>query len=553
MSTKSPRTPDLSALGESWVMASTASIREGDVLENMQEKQADHDRPELASPTPTPRSVRTRNSRTPDEEQHKESRQKPNDKLLQSSESLASSSSSWMSTSGPELIMPSIYEAPISEASWVAPNMRSATATAAAAKKSVDKGTGMRKRRKITTNPESTRSPDAGSSTSEAEQNIKQGPLARFISSLNQRTTLRNTINTLLVAIILHLLFLPEIIYSKQELCSIPGIKSLYPSSCIQLYPRNPSHNPTTNNNNNNKPITPEETIFAAQTHLESIFTSSLATLLPLAPILKESEAKLQSLQSTLQTTFPSARHALALEFQGGDSALRTAVWEFDSLRADLRSAIDSLLASPPTKESTGTSIARDTRLAAQLRRRAEYLDRLRSQIHGKTEGLATRFGTLDDHLTAVDGIISRETRRASLDSLVGGGTGGDGLGGFQSVLHSLSRYTFGTKLLRGSASGSAGSEASASEAAAGEAGEEEGEREDMPGPATTLAMMRLAATHHVPVADSVEKLSRQLRDLQPSSCAMARQKYLSRIPDDPRSTGNLNHDAMRPKGDRQI
>jgi hypothetical protein len=54
-------------------------------------------------------------------------------------------------------------------------------------------------------------------------------------------------------------------------------------------------------------------------------------------------------------------------------------------------------------------------------------------------------------------------------------------------------------------------SEAAAPEAAAGEA--EEGE--DMPGPATTLAMMRLAATHHVPVADSVEKLSRQLRDLQ--------------------------------------
>lgn len=190
-------------------------------------------------------------------------------------------------------------------------------------------------------------------------------------------------------------------------------------------------------------------------------------------------------------------------------------MWEFDSLRADLRSAIDSLLASPPTKESTGTSIARDTRLAAQLRRRAEYLDRLRSQIHGKTEGLATRFGTLDDHLTAVDGIISRETRRASLDSLVRGGTGGDGLGGFQSVLHSLSKYTFGTKLFGGSESGSEStwSEAAASEAAAGEA--EEGEGEDMPGPATTLAMMRLAATHHVPVADSVEKLSRQLRDLQ--------------------------------------
>ncbi|KAJ5994848.1 hypothetical protein N7481_001825 [Penicillium waksmanii] len=487
MSTKPPRTPDRSALGESWVMASTASIREGDVLENVQEKQADHDRLELASPTPTPRSVRNSNSGTSNEEQHKESKQKqkPNDKLSQSSESLVSSSSSWISTSGPELIMPSIYEAPISEASWVAPNMRSATATAA------------KQAAHLLQKQNKTPSKDLYQGSSTPSANEPPSATSSTPSSSPPYFTFY---------------FSPEIIHSMQELCSIPGIKSLYPSSCVQLDPRHPSLNPTTNNNNN-KPITPEETIFAAQTHLESIFTSSLATLLPLAPILKESESKLQSLQSTLQTTFPSARHALALEFQGGNSALRTAVWEFDSLRADLRSAIDSLLASPPTKESTGTSIARDTRLAAQLRRRAEYLDRLRSQIHGKTEGLATRFGTLDDHLTAVDGIISRETRRASLDSLVGGGTGGDGLGGFQSVLHSLSRYTFGTKLFGGSGSGSTGSEASASEATAGEAGEEEGE--DMPGPATTLAMMRLAATHHVPVADSVEKLSRQLRDLQ--------------------------------------
>jgi hypothetical protein len=516
MSTNPPRTPDRSALGESWVMASTASIKEASLLENVrenvQEKQADHDRSELASPTPTPRSVPNSNVRTLNEEQdkklnkkqYKESKIKPGDKASQSSESLASSSSSWISTSGPELIMPSIYEAPISEASWVAPKMRSATATAA--KQVVDKGTGMRKRRKITTNPNSAGSQDAGSSTSAAEQNIKRGPLKMFTTSLNQRTTLRNIINTILLALILHILFLPEVTYQAQGLCSIPGIKSLYPSSCIPLYPKQPSHKPT----DNNKPITPEETIFAAQTHLQSIFTSSLATLLPLAPTLKESESKLQSLQYTLQTTFPSARNALALEFQGGDSALRTAVWEFDSLRADLRSAIDSLLASPPTKESTGTSIAHDTRLAAQLRRRAEYLDRLRTQIHGKADALATRFGTLDDHLTAVDGIISREKRRASLDTLMGTGGESNERDGFRSVLNSLSRYAFGTKLFVGS--GSTGSKASAA-AAAGEAEEEEGE--DMPGPATTLAMLRLAATHHVPVADAVEKLSRQLRDLQ--------------------------------------
>lgn len=386
--------------------------------------------------------------------------------------------------------MPSIYETPISEASWVAPNMRSADAS----KKSTERG--MRKRRKITTKPESHQSPDkttgnktnAGSSAPGIKTD--RSILASFTPSFSQSTLVRTAINGLLLGLILHLLILPEFIYQAQGLCKIPCVKSIYPESCIRLH----SHPSPPSN-----PITPEETIFAAQTHLESIFTSSLASLIPLAPVLKESESMLSDLQSELQSNFPDARNALALEFQGSDKALRTAVWEFDSLRADLRSAIDSLLASPLTKESTGASITRDTRLAAQLRRRAEYLDRLRAQIRSKTDALGTRFSTLDDHLEAVDGIVSRETRRASLASLTGtgSGSGNDRRDALQSVLDSLSRYTFGTKLLGGHA----------------EPADETGT--EMPRPATTLAMLRLAATHHLPVAESVEKISRQLRDLQ--------------------------------------
>lgn len=220
----------------------------------------------------------------------------------------------------------------------------------------------------------------------------------------------------------------------------------------------------------------------------------------------------LRDLQTTLQSNFPDARHALSLEFQGSGSALRTAIWEFDSLRADLRSAIDSLLASPPAKEPTGASVARDTRLAAQIRRRAEYLDRLRAQIRGKTDSLGTRFSTLDDHLEAVDGIVSRETRRASLAGIASGYDGREGLQ-LQSILDSLSSYTFGTKIFGGSGIGS-GSGQGSGPGLTGSNSDAKIESE-MPKPATTLAMLRLAATHHLAVADSVERLSRQLRDFQ--------------------------------------
>ncbi|OQE17589.1 hypothetical protein PENSTE_c020G04318 [Penicillium steckii] len=477
MSTKSSRTPGRSDLGESWVMASRASLIDGQDPEKVNE--GDRERPELASPTPAPRSA----TAIKDKE------------LSQSTESLASSS--W-TISGPELVMPSIYEVPISEASWTAPNVRSTDVS----KKDIAKERGMRKRRKITANDDSQQSQDtvgslgAGSSTPESK--TRRGSLASFALALSQRNFVHVAINGLLLTLILHLLLLPELVYQARGLCKLPLIKSTYPESCIKLDPRPypQSH-----------PISPEETIITAQTNLESIFESSLETLTPLSHVLKESETMLRDLQTTLQSNFPDVRHALGLEFQGSGSALRTAIWEFDSLRADLRSAIDSLLASPPAKEPAGASVARDTRLAAQLRRRAEYLDRLRAQIRGKTDSLGTRFSTLDDHLEAVDGIVSRETRRASLVGIASGYDGREGLQ-LQSILDSLSSYTFGTKIFGGSGigSGSTGSMGSNSDAKI---------ESEMPRPATTLAMLRLTATHHLAVADSVERLSRQLRDFQ--------------------------------------
>ncbi|KAJ5764879.1 hypothetical protein N7520_004438 [Penicillium odoratum] len=471
-----PRISDSSMLGESWVIA-TSSIQEKDPKTASAPKTDPGDPQEPTSPTPQrSKSARNKNDTT------------------ESTESLTSSS--W-TISGPELIMPSIYEVPISEASWVAPGIRPKDQPS------------MRKRCKTSSTrnkqPSSTvpGSQDAGSSVPTPQQ----GSIAKF-TSFCQGGLVRTAINGLLIAFIFHLLVLPEIVFQLQDLCHLPAVKAIYPESCVKLKPQNNPFYPSAN------PVTPEESITTSQQDLESIFETTLQTLSPLTKTLQESESMLYDLQDKLQSVFPDVRNALDLEFQGSDQALRAAAWEFDSLRADLRSAVESLLSSPPTQEPTGSvSIARDTRLAAQMRRRAEYLDRLRAQIRTKADSLGTRFSTLDDHLEAVDGIVAREERKGSLPASASGGetatAGGgesDGTGLF-AVLNSLGYASFGSRWSRSTGDWSTPSDSGSAS-----------ESEDMKAnsqPVTTLALLRLAATHHRPVADSVADLSRQLRDVQ--------------------------------------
>ncbi|KAJ5167437.1 uncharacterized protein N7482_006218 [Penicillium canariense] len=489
MSTEPPGTPDRSVLGESWVVASTTSIKEHDSHPTLEK--------DPSSPSPLPRTER-KIGKPANKNTNLDHDQDQDQIPAQLAQSLTSSSSSW-TTPGPELVMPSIYEIPVSEASWVAPNIRPAE----------KKAPQMRKRRRIARNGEQIQQqPGAavGSTGSAApdHRNKKPSVIAR-LSSLcrEQRTLLLTAINALLVALIMHLLFLPELIYQAQGLCAFPTLKALYPASCVPLEARALPSNPF---KSTAAPISPEETIIVAQNNLQSIFTTTLSTLTPLSHILKESESMLSNLQSDLQTSLPDARNALALEFQGSNAALRAAAWEFDSLRADLRSAVDSLLASPLALEpDSAASIARDTRLAAQLRRRAEYLDRLRAQIGNKAESLGERFATLDDHLEAVDGIVSREARRASL---LGGPAvvpRGEGL------LHLLSSYARFSARLFG-----AGASSSTRERPAGPSfSPSPSSSADPARPTSTLALLRLAATQHHAVADEVSRLARALRDKQ--------------------------------------
>ncbi|OQE20110.1 hypothetical protein PENFLA_c017G09392 [Penicillium flavigenum] len=478
MSTEQPRIPDRPALGESWVIASTASLKEKE------------DPTKTSDPRHESSKATTKTAGT-------------------TSESLASSSSSSWTISGPELVMPSICETPNLEGSWVE-YVRSPKQPASES---------MRKRRKVSM-PNSAKQreqdragaksgdADAGSSV---ETTTKQAGLVKSESIFGAHTALvRNAINTVLIAIILHLLVLPEVVYQAKDLCHLPSIKTLYPGSCVTLsatYPPRGAY-PSA--------IPPEETLATSQRQLESIFDTALETFTPLSAILKQSESMLADLESQLKSTFPDARNALDLEFTGSNQAIQTAVWEFDSLRADLRSAIESLLASRPATEISGTA-ALDTRLATQMRRREEYLDRLRAQIRSKADSLNTRFATLDDHLEAVDGIVAREERRSPTLHRYRSLSDDSSSDRLYSVLDSLPLGPFGAYLFRGRSSEDAdanpvaltesSSSAVASTASTGST--------PTPRPAATLALLRVAATHHRPVADSVLRLSRQLRDVR--------------------------------------
>ncbi|KAJ5493581.1 hypothetical protein N7463_009668 [Penicillium fimorum] len=477
MSTEQPRIPDRPALGESWVIASTASLKEKDPTK-----------------TPNTRYESKATTKTADP----------------ASESLASSSSSSWTISGPELIMPSICETPNPEGSWVeyvrTPEQQGSES--------------MRKRRKVSMPNDAkqreqdrtgakTRDADAGSS---AETTAKEtGLVVKSESIFRGHTALvRKAINTVLIAIILHLLVLPEVVYQAKDLCHISSIKTLYPNSCITLptYPPRSAFHPSA--------TPPEETLANSQRQLESIFDTALETLTPLSAILKQSENMLADLESQLKSTFPDARNALDLEFTGSNQAVQTAVWEFDSLRADLRSAIDSLLASRPATEITGTA-ALDTRLAIQMRRREEYLDRLRSQIRSKADSVNTRFTTLDDHLEAVDAIVAREERRSPTFHKYGSSSDDSSSDRLYSVLDSLPLGPFGAYLFRGRSTGYADSNPVALTESSSSAvlSTASAEPTHTPRPAATLALLRIAATHHRPVADSVLRLSRQLRDVQ--------------------------------------
>ncbi|KAI9035263.1 uncharacterized protein KD926_004232 [Aspergillus affinis] len=407
---------------------------------------------------------------TPD--QTKKPPSSPRDKRTSDygSESMATSVES---ISGPELIMPSIYETPVPEASWIAPNVRSPQYTIK-----------RRHRDRERTQPKSSNpSPQKdrnsqGDSKPNHDQDIHPQNATDSDNNNNNtnnkppllhhlQPTLRLLLNALLLGSIAHLLVLPELITQHQTFfCSIPAIPSLYPSSCSPPHfhlPHNPIQSLTTTSTTtkartpNHPPLTPEEQLSHHATRLERLFTSTLNTLTPLPPLLKQGESQLRALQTDIRTAFRGSRHELELEFSGLWDAARAGTRKLDSLSADLRSAVDNLIATtadtkPPRgggavapapadgdvskgggggkgkgkggggehghEAAHAKAQARAAQItSAQLSRREAYLDQLTSRMQGKADALASDLATVEDHLESIERIILREDDSPSASS----------------------------------------------------------------------------------------------------------------------------------------
>jgi hypothetical protein len=165
-----------------------------------------------------------------------------------------------------------------------------------------------------------------------------------------------------------------------------------------------------------------------------------------LHPTLRQTEPLLRNLHTDLKKAYPAAKHELDLEFAGCTQAARTATGKFASLKADLHSAMDSLLAAATDDGTSGTgrsrSVAQDARLATQLARREAYLDQLTARMHSKAEALCADFATLDDHLESIQEILQREMRAPPPVAGNGNSNSNSNSNGLWAFIHALVPFT---------------------------------------------------------------------------------------------------------------
>lgn len=298
--------------------------------------------------------------------------------------------------SGPELIMPSIREEPMLEAQTLT-----------------------RRRASRTTEKRGDNPLESHENKRANAENIPDMDVT--INSAWERP-IRTVINVLLIAAISHLLILPELIYHNRPLCKFPMIPSLYQTSCTHPYPHPHIYN---------HPPTPYDSVLTLQIQLELLFNSTLAEITPYANTLPETESLLHDIQTALKQTQSRSgpQHELTLEFDGCRQALTTATRKLDSLKADLRSAVDSLMATGESLPNNHKKkdVAKDARLETQMTRREKYLDQLAARMRLRTDSLTGDFKMVADHLESLRGIVERQAALQAAGDGHGKGNDDDG------------------------------------------------------------------------------------------------------------------------------
>lgn len=382
------------------------------------------------------------------------------------------------SVSGPELIMPSIYET-ISEASWVAPAVRAKQPSPNIRRRHQSSAEPTTEKKAVSDPPNK----NAHSTTTSKDQTQTRFTLFE--------TPIRSIINLILLAGISHLLILPELLQQYPSMCSIDPLSALYPSPCRGHFHQSFS-------SEKNSQSAPTEAVLSFQIHLESLFNATLHEIALLNGSLKQTESQLRAVEREMKHAHPGTKHELDLEFESCWRAIRIAGWKFDTLKADLQSAVDSLVAAGnvkpnPTSTASRSSIAQDARLSTQMLRREQYIEQLTARMRSKADSLAADLATLDDHLESIESIVDRESETAPTYSPKDSASR---LIAFVEAIvpPSLSLPSF----LRAAQQGTPA---------------DDSDNISSPYPKLTLSQtFRKAATHHRPVASIARKLSQKIQ-----------------------------------------
>ncbi|KAL1988831.1 hypothetical protein VTN96DRAFT_7715 [Rasamsonia emersonii] len=330
------------------------------------------------------------------------------------------------STSGPELIMPSISIDMTSDGSWVVPRRRSKQISPrdqgmASSASQRDQGCATDRHK----TPADTPAPAASG------MEFVLHKISYLAQRLGQSKVVWMAVNTILLIPMLHLLILPELLYQFPQLCQLPSASTLYPKTCVV-------HNGTSPK----LAGLPASYQHAVKTRiqLQDFLNQTVQALTPLDNPLKLSDREFRQIYNTIRDTYPGARHELDLEFEGAWTALRSASRELDTLRVGLKSISDNLVSQEARRSrdaqnhpgllqgkssndesfwgrflSYGSSqrgSEKGTLLASQLSRLEQFLDTAVSRLSSETDSLLTHLATLDDHLESIQQVIMREEER---------------------------------------------------------------------------------------------------------------------------------------------
>lgn len=354
-------------------------------------------------------------------------------KLSDSTSSLTSSTSS-----GPELIMPSImFESRASEqGSWVIPRKRSKQSLYESRKaprlpkaRNHASASGQEQHHDQHHQQKSDKPPAAAQAPTTAHPVSYIAQLKNYLATDVQRyESFRLILNLLLALMVMHLLIFPEVVHQAPVICRVPAISKVYSQTCERL---NRSTSTTSG-------LTADiQSSVRTQNQLQIYLNQTIEELAPVDSSLKDSDVILRGIYTEIRKEYGSARHEIELEFEGIWAASRSITRALANLKFDIKATVD-VFQKPNTyrpeygkggsrQQGSGNIFTRllsrglseaDTQeangIAAmnQFGRLNQELDSAIARLEHKTHTLLQQLAKLDDHLQSITKLTVREKYR---------------------------------------------------------------------------------------------------------------------------------------------